>query len=233
MKYYIAENGQPAGPFDLKELLNHGLTINSQVWNESMDNWTTASEVPEIYNLLQGTVAPVGYGGQAQAPIQPASPYQPQHQPQPQQQYAAPSGYGQDPTQRTPDTTNPYIDSQNPYYRQHQYAQPQYAQPVGHMPNDWKVANIIVTLLSLFCCCNPFSLITGIIGIVKSGNVRTLFNHGDQLAAEEAAESAKKWFFITLVLMIVLSLVGAIYVWNDAELSKAFMEGYNNGYHPN
>lgn len=239
MKYYIAENGQPAGPFELKELLEHGLTVNSQVWNESMENWTTASQVPEVYNLLQGPSPTMGYGAQPQNPVgQPTSPYEPQ--PQPQQQYASPSSYGQDPFQGTPGTTNPYVGSQQSpqsygqqqYYGQHQYAQPQYAQPHAHMPNDWKMANIIVTILSLLCCCNPISLVTGIIGIVKSGNVRTLFNHGDQLAAEEAAESAKKWFFITLILMIVLSLLGFFYVWNDAELSKALMEGYNNGYIP-
>lgn len=231
MKYYIAENGQPAGPFELKELLEHGLTVNSQVWNENMENWTTASQVPEVYNLLQGTSATMSYGAQPQNPVgQPTSPYEPQ----PQQQYASPNSYGQKPLQGAPGTNNPYVGSQQPqpYYSQQQYAQPQYAQPLGHMPNDWKVANIIVTILSLLCCCNPISLVTGIIGIVKSGNVRTLFNHGDQLAAEEAAKSAKKWFFITLVLMIVLSLVGFIYVWNDAELAKAFMDGYNNGYTP-
>ena len=99
------------------------------------------------------------------------------------------------------------------------------------MPSDWKVANIIITILSLLCCCNPISFITGIVGWVKASNVRTLFNHGDQLGAEEAASSAKMWFFISLAILIVLSAIMWIYVWNDAELHKAFMDGYNNGYH--
>ena len=54
MKYYIAENGQPAGPFEPNELLMHGLTVNSLVWTEGMANWTSASQVPELAALLSG-----------------------------------------------------------------------------------------------------------------------------------------------------------------------------------
>jgi hypothetical protein len=43
MKYYIAENGQPAGPFEPSELMAHGLTVNSLVWGEGMPNWVSAS----------------------------------------------------------------------------------------------------------------------------------------------------------------------------------------------
>ena len=209
MKYYIAENGQPAGPFELKELLKHGLTVNSQVWNETMDSWQTASEVPEVYNLLQGGV--MGSPQVSQQETQQYAPPSTQTAPssgQPFQQSYAPQQPAAQPQYTQPQYTQPQYGQQAygaPQYGQpYQYAQPQYAQPHGRMPQDWKVANIIVTLLSLLCCCNPISLITGIVGWVKSSNVRTLYNHGDQLAAEEAAESAKKWFFITLILMIVL-----------------------------
>ena len=54
MKYYIAENGQPAGPFEPNELMLHGLTVNSLVWCEGMPNWTSASQVPELMALLSG-----------------------------------------------------------------------------------------------------------------------------------------------------------------------------------
>ena len=54
MKYYIAENGQQAGPFEPSELLMHGLTVNSLVWCEGMPSWTSASQVPELMALLTG-----------------------------------------------------------------------------------------------------------------------------------------------------------------------------------
>ena len=54
MKYYIAENGQQAGPFEPNELLLHGLTVNSLVWCEGMPSWVSANQVPELMALLSG-----------------------------------------------------------------------------------------------------------------------------------------------------------------------------------
>ena len=207
MKYYIAENGQPAGPFELNELLEHGLTVNSQVWNESMMGWSSASDVPEVMNLLRSTQQPIQ---QPEQPVyeQPQQYEQPQYgQPQ-QQQYEQPQ-YGQPQAQQyeQPQYGQQMYGQQGGYY-----AQPQYAQPKGLMPGDWKTANIIITILSLFCCCNPFSMITGIVGIVKSGNVRTFYNAGNQTEAENAASSAKMWFLISLALLVLGLIVSIIIV---------------------
>ena len=96
MKYYIAENGQPAGPFELKDLMQHGLTPNSQVWNEKMSGWTRASEVPELMTLLGLPIAaqPI----QPLQPVQPQpSPYAPQQPQQPEQpQEGGSSSFGFD-----------------------------------------------------------------------------------------------------------------------------------------
>ena len=54
MKYYIAENGQQAGPFEPNELLLHGLTVNSLVWCEGMPSWVSANQLPELMALLSG-----------------------------------------------------------------------------------------------------------------------------------------------------------------------------------
>ena len=105
MKYYIAENGQQAGPFEPSELLLHGLTVNSLVWCEGMPNWTSASQVPELMALLSGQtfnpgnidtqlpqMPPIG-GNQPQVP--PFQPTQPTTYGQgtPNQPYAPPQ-YG-------------------------------------------------------------------------------------------------------------------------------------------
>ena len=72
MKYYIAIKGQPVGPFEPEELLQHGLDMNSLVWNSSMPQWKSAGLIPELATLLTSQVPP----SQSQPP-----------QPQPSQQY--------------------------------------------------------------------------------------------------------------------------------------------------
>ena len=113
MKYYIAQNGQPAGPFEVQELLQQGLTINSQVWNETMSGWQPASQVPELAALLTPGAAPqMPPQVPSQQPAQPqyAQPQyqqqayqQPQYQQAPQQQYQQPQyTYGQPQQQQQP-----------------------------------------------------------------------------------------------------------------------------------
>ncbi|MBR6285322.1 MAG: DUF4339 domain-containing protein [Muribaculaceae bacterium] len=234
MKFYIAENGKPAGPFEAEELLAHGLTVNSQVWNESMDGWQRASSVPELMQLLNNQQVlqsqqspyqpPVGYGPVPNPEAAQQAPYQ-----QPQQSpYQPPTGYGSMPnaeaTQQAPyqpqqspyqpptgyDTTpNPEATQQAPYqppqYQQpqQQWAQPQYQQPMGTPPKDWKAESIIVTVLSVVCCCNPFSLICGIVAIVNAGKVGSAFYRGDRIGAEQSANSAKTWTLIAIALMVL------------------------------
>ncbi len=53
MKYFLKNNGeQQNGPFELGELLANGLTPQSYVWNETMQNWFPAMQVPEVAALL-------------------------------------------------------------------------------------------------------------------------------------------------------------------------------------
>lgn len=158
MKYYIAENGQPAGPFEIDELLQHGLTVNSLVWNDTLTGWTKACEVAELDHILTGGVAPAPAVG---APVQQESvspeveaAYAPQKDYTtgsayaPQESAAAQSLYA--PQNTAPDSTSaqePVADhsayapqqeepvnvaSQQPqetqFAQERQYAQPQYAQ---------------------------------------------------------------------------------------------------------
>ena len=61
MKYFIVNNGQQAGPFELHELLANGLNANSYVWCEGMPNWLPATQVPEVAALLQQAPPPPGF----------------------------------------------------------------------------------------------------------------------------------------------------------------------------
>ncbi|MBO7609125.1 MAG: CD225/dispanin family protein [Muribaculaceae bacterium] len=86
MKYFIAENGNPAGPFDLNELLEHGLTVNSLLWNETMPQWTEASNIPEVMNFLNGAAQ------RTVPPIPPQRQWQYQQPQYAQQPYRQPMG---------------------------------------------------------------------------------------------------------------------------------------------
>ena len=247
MKFYIAENGKPAGPFEANELLAHGLTVNSQVWNESMDGWQRASAVPELMALLNNQQM-------IQAQQQPVQPVQQpvQQQPEPAQQYQAPTGY-----ETTPNPDAPYQPQQQQYqqpqyqpqqsqyqqpqYQQPQYQQPQYQQPqqqqwaqpqyqqqpTGTPPKDWKVESIIVTIVSALCCCNLLSLICGIVGIVNAGKVNSAFYRGDTIGAEQAASSAKTWTLVGIVLLVIGAIASVLFLMNSPEFTSALSDFEN------
>ena len=131
MKYYIAENGQPAGPFEMKDLMKHGLNPDSQVWNEKMSGWTRAREVPELMSML-GIQQPI-----APQPVQPVQPVQPQSPYAPKQQQPEQSPYA--PQQQQQPEQSPYAPQQqqpeqSPYAPQQQQPEqspyaPQQQQP--------------------------------------------------------------------------------------------------------
>lgn len=53
--FYIAVNGQPTGPFTIEQIRqHHTIAHNTLVWNESMTEWTPASEVPELQCIIAG-----------------------------------------------------------------------------------------------------------------------------------------------------------------------------------
>ncbi|MEP6490223.1 SPFH domain-containing protein [Microcoleus vaginatus GB2-A3] len=56
-QWYIAQNGQQSGPFELHQLLQNGLTHQVMVWRAGFDGWKLASQVPELASLL-ATVPP-------------------------------------------------------------------------------------------------------------------------------------------------------------------------------
>ena len=80
-------------------------------------------------------------------------------------------------------------------YSERNYGQ----QPIK--PNN----NLILAIFTTICCCLPL----GIVGIVYATKVDTLYNTGQYEAAYRAADDAKKWSLIGLV---VGAIGVAIYV---------------------
>lgn len=218
MKYYIAENGQPAGPFEPQELMNHGLTVNSLVWCEGMPNWTSASQVPELAAVLSGTPF---------TPVNVDLPQMPQTPPMGETQLPqVPPFGGQQPT------TTPYGTTYGPGNQQtnQPYAPPQYgpstSQPTNQiMPKTWLTESILATAASLLCCFNIVGIITGVLAIFKANSVKSKFMKGDITGSNNDSAAAKKWMMITIVVGIVWTLIQAYRIISDPSLLQQIQEG--------
>ena len=51
--YYADKDNQQHGPVSAEELIEHGVTNDSMVWNEGMSDWQTAGSIPELSAILQ------------------------------------------------------------------------------------------------------------------------------------------------------------------------------------
>ncbi len=237
MKYYIGENGSPVGPFSVSELIARGITPDTLVWQEGMIDWKKASNVPELAAALGGggMSSPSNNAAYMPPSQQPdyGAPQYGQSQPQQPQGYGQqPQGYGQQPQgygQQPQGYGQQPQQPQQPYGYGSPYAQPQYAStnaaPAGGvMPKSWMAESVIITLLNLFCCCNPISLITGIVAIVMASQVKGNFNRGDMADAERSSKNARTWFLISIGMMFLWTLVMCILVATNPEFEQIMKE---------
>lgn len=84
---------------------------------------------------------------------------------------------------------------------------PQYGQAAPGPPNNYLVWAILTTLF----CCLPL----GIVSIVKSSQVNSLWALGQHEAANKAAEDAKKfalWAAIAGVVIVVLYVIFVVVI---------------------
>ena len=228
MKYYIAENGQQAGPFEPNELLMHGLTVNSLVWCEGMANWTSASQVPELMAILTGQ-PPINVGTPVGDPQLPQTP-----------PMGGDAQLPQVPPFNTPQTTAPQQPTNygTPYGQQGPYAQPQYGPSTNTpsnqvMPKTWLTESVIATIVCSLCCGATFiTLITGIIAIFNANGVKSKFNSGDYVGANKKSASARMWMLITVGIGVIAFLYTAYMMMKNPELLQQIQEGsgFNNLY---
>ena len=218
MKYYIAENGQQAGPFEPNELLLHGLTANSLVWCEGMANWTSASQIPELMALLSGQTFNPGNidtqlpqtppMGDIQLPQVPPMGQQPTQLPQ-----VPPITSG---GQQQGTTNQPYVPTQKG---------PSSTPTNTLMPKTWLTESILATVASLLCCFNWVGLATGIFAIFKANSVKTKFNKGDTEGANKDSSTAKMLVLITVGVGLVWFLVQVYRLVTDPNFLQQIQEG--------
>ena len=55
MEFFIIKDGSQQGPFTLEELADAGVSSETLVWREGMEQWTPAWKVPEMKGVLSGS----------------------------------------------------------------------------------------------------------------------------------------------------------------------------------
>lgn len=124
--------------------------------------------------------------------------------------------YPENPGQQ-PHGQQPPYGQQPPPYGQPGYGQPGYGQPgyggqpyYGGMPNYGPPPdnNLVWAILSTVMCCLPL----GIVAIVKANQVQTLWFQGQQVAAQKAADDAKKWAIWSVIAFGIIILLYIAFV---------------------
>ncbi len=192
MKYYIVENGNAVGPFEVAELIDRGIKCSDLVWTEGFADWVTAGNVEEISVAIRESRGA-------------SMPEMPGQCPPPYPQSGCPTGNCQPPvySQGGYQQSNNYAGQPNYGHSPYQQA-PGWQQPAPYEmpPKSWLVESILLTL----CCCLPI----GIYCIVKASSVNNLWNCGRYDEAREASEKAKKWLIIGLIVGVILNILSVI-----------------------
>ena len=152
-KYYLANDNQRLGPFDVNELLQNGLVPDSLVWCKGMAGWEKAKDVPELATLMSSTssaVIPPQLPNQSVVYQQPNS-QQPSIPQQPySQQYPNSQQYGQYP--------QPYYNRSNASIVQEK---PQ--NKYGLLGFVFSICTILIGLIPIVNLISPFTWLAGLI----------------------------------------------------------------------
>lgn len=197
--YFIIVNGEQRGPFAPDELRQQGIRPETYVWREGMENWSHASNLPELAYLF--------------APAQTPEYGQPDNQqPYGNRNYGQQQPFGGQPPYGTQQTFGQQPYGQQPYGRQ-QYGG-QYEQgPIPH--TNWLPWAIVVTVLG---CCG-LAMICGIIGIINADKANNFYNNGMRAAGDAANSTAKTWTIVGIVLVAV-GLISGLFMGITGTLSE-------------
>lgn len=74
------------------------------------------------------------------------------------------------------------------------------------MPKDYKVHAIVLIALSVFCCgvCGGIiNLVLGVLALLETNKVESLYRMGNYLQAQECSNKAGKYFKIGMIFFVV------------------------------
>ena len=196
MKYWANINGVQHGPVEKQQLIGLGLTRDSYVWREGLEDWVMVQNFSELDDLFpvkpMADVPPTddgNYTAAAETPrCEPLTEETPADEPD---------------EDKTPaDDTVPPSIPQIPQIPQQPYQQP-YQQPVAPQQPlpPCPPTNLVWGILTTVLCCQ----VLGIVSIVYALQVKAKYDSGDLETAQRYSDRAAMWSIAAIVAGLIVT----------------------------
>ena len=196
MKYWANINGVQHGPVEKQQLIGLGLTRDSYVWREGLEDWVMVQNFSELDDLFpvkpMADVPPTddgNYTAAAETPrCEPLTEETPADEPD---------------EDKTPaDDTVPPAIPQIPQIPQQPYQQP-YQQPVAPQQPlpPCPPTNLVWGSLTTVLCCQ----VLGIVSIVYALQVKAKYDSGDLETAQRYSDRAAMWSIAAIVAGLIVT----------------------------
>ena len=176
MKYWANINGVQYGPVEKEELLGLGLTKDSFVWREGIEDWVMVRNFNELADL---------FPEQEQPEVKPAEEIFANEQPE--------QDSLEEEKQSTP--VPPQIPQQPFTPIQPTFTQPQAPRQPEKPQEPCPPTNMVWAILTTLLCCQ----VLGIIAIIYAAQVSSRYYAGDIECAKKYSERAAIWCIASIV----------------------------------
>ena len=198
MKYWANINGVQHGPVEKQQLIGLGLTRDSYVWREGLEDWVMVQNFSELDDLFPvkpvSDVPPTDDGTSTAAET-------PRCEPLTEETPADEPDEDKTPADDTVPPAIPQIPQipQQPYQQPYRPGEQQYApqQPLPPCPPTNLVWGILTTVL----CCQ----VLGIVSIVYALQVKAKYDSGDLETAQRYSDRAAMWSIAAIVAGLIVT----------------------------
>lgn len=196
MKYWANINGVQHGPVEKQQLIGLGLTRDSYVWREGLEDWVMVQNFSELDDLFpvkpMADVPPTDDGNYT------AAAETPRCEPLTEETPADESAEDMTPA----DDTVPPAIPQIPQIPQQPYQQP-YQQPVAPQQPlpPCPPTNLVWGILTTVLCCQ----VLGIVSIVYALQVKAKYDSGDLETAQRYSDRAAMWSIAAIVAGLIVT----------------------------
>lgn len=199
MKYWANINGVQHGPVEKQQLLGLGLTCESYVWREGLEDWVMVQNFSELDDLFP--VKPVSDVPPTDDGTSTVAAETPRCEPLTEETPADEPAEDKTPADDTVPPAIPQIPQipQQPYQQPYRPGEQQYApqQPVPPCPPTNLVWGILTTVL----CCQ----VLGIVSIVYALQVKAKYDSGDLETAQRYSDRAAMWSIAAIVAGLIVT----------------------------
>lgn len=199
MKYWANINGVQHGPVEKQQLLGLGLTRESYVWREGLEDWVMVQNFSELDDLFP--VKPMADVPPTDDNTSTTATETPRCEPLTEETPADEPDEDKTPADDTVPPAIPQIPQipQQPYQQPYRPGEQQYApqQPLPPCPPTNLVWGILTTVL----CCQ----VLGIVSIVYALQVKAKYDSGDLETAQRYSDRAAMWSIASIVAGLIVT----------------------------